>query len=155
MRFILIAFALLFVFSLSSSVKLSHTEDSFTPSSVLHIWEFAAGICRGYLPQEFAAGICRGDLPQEFAVRICRRNLLWVFATRICRRNLPWLFSVGFCIYKAILFFVYLSKSCLYGGKPFLYVCKTFWFVRFFLLTVFLLVIVMAIMGHRSILHFV
>ena len=113
MRFILLAFALLFVFFLSSSVKLSHTEDSFTLSSVLHIWEFPAGICRGYLPQEFAAGICRGDLPQEFAVRICRRSLLWVFATRICRRNLPWLFSVGFlyiqgnpffCISEQILF---------------------------------------------------
>ena len=85
-------------------------------------------ICRGYLPQEFAAGICRGNLPQVFAVRICR----------------------GFFVYTSESFFVCVSKSCLYGGKPFLYVCKTFWFVRFSLLTVLLLVIVVAVMGHRN-----
>ena len=101
MRSILIAFALLLVFFLSSPVKLSHTEDCSTPSSVLHIWEFAVAICR------------------------------------------------GFFVYISESFFVYVSKSCLYGGKPFLYVCKTFWFVRFSLLTVLLLVIVVAAMGHR------
>ena len=71
--------------------------------------------------------ICRGNLPLEFAVAICRR----------------------FFVFISKFFFVYVSKSCLYGGKPFLYVCKTFWFVRFSLLTVFLLVIVVAVMGHR------
>ena len=101
MRLILISFALLLVFFLSSRMKLSHTEDCFTPSSVLHMWEFAVGICR------------------------------------------------GFFVYISESFFVYVSKSCLYGGKSFLYVCKTFWFVRFSLLTLFLLVIVVAIMGHR------
>ena len=79
------------------------------------------------LPWEFAARICRGYLPREFAVAICRR----------------------FFVFISKFFFVYVSKSCLYGGKPFLYVCKTFWFVRFSLLTVFLLVIVVAVMGHR------
>ena len=103
-------------------------------------------ICRGYLPQEIAAGICRGNLPQVFAVAICCQNLPWEFAVAIFR---------GFFVYTSQSFFVYVSKSCLYGGKPFLYVCKTFWFVRFSLLTVFLLVIVVAVMGHRSILHFV
>ena len=73
-------------------------------------------------------------------VRICRRYLPWLFAVRICR---------GFFVYISESFFVYVSKSCLYGGKPFLYVCKTFWFVRFSLLTVLLLVIVVAVMGHR------
>ena len=73
-------------------------------------------------------------------VRICRRYLPWLFAVRICR---------GFFVYISESFFVYVSKSCLYGGKSFLYVCKTFWFVRFSLLTLFLLVIVVAIMGHR------
>ena len=101
MRLILIAFALLLVFFLSSPVKLSHREDCSTPSSVLHIWQFAVAICR------------------------------------------------RFFVYIRESFFVYVSKSCLYGGKPFLYVCKTFWFVRFSLLTVLLLVIVVAVMGHR------
>ena len=146
MRFILIAFALLLVFFLSSRMKLSHTEDSFTPSSVLHIWEFAVAICRK-------------NLPQEFAVGICRRYLLWLFAARICRGSLPWESAVaifrGCFVYTSQSFFVYVSKFCLYGGKPFYYVCKTFWCVRFSLLTVFLLAIVVAVMGHRSILHFV
>ena len=65
---------------------------------------------------------------------------IWEFAVGICR---------GVFVYISESFFVYVSKSCLYGGKPFLYVCKTFWFVRFSLLTVFLLVIVVAVMGHR------
>ena len=86
-------------------------------------------------------------------LRISRGNLRWLFAVGICRRNLPWEFAVaicrGFFVYICESFFVYMSKSCLYGGKPFVYVCKTFWFVRFSLLTVFLLVIVVVVMGHR------
>ena len=85
----------------------------------------------------------RGLLHTIFCIaylRICHGNLLWLFAAGICR---------GFFVYISESFFVYVSKSCLYGGKPFLYVCKTFWFVRFSLLTVFLLVIVVAVMGHR------
>ena len=81
-------------------------------------------------------------------------NLPWLFAARICCRNLPREFAAGICrgffVYTSESFFVYVSKSCLYGGKPFLYVCKTFWFVRFSLLTVLLLVIVVAVMGHRN-----
>ena len=92
-------------------------------------------ICRGNLPWLFAAGICRGFLPREIAVGICRRNL-------------PWLFAVDFFVYISESFFVYVSKSCLHGGKPFSYVCKNFWFVRFSLLTVLLLVIVVAVIGH-------
>ena len=88
-------------------------------------------ICRGNLPWLFAAGICRGFLPREIAVGICSRNLPWVFF-----------------VYKSESFFVYVSKSCLHGGKPFSYVCKNFWFVRFSLLTVLLLVIVVAVIGH-------
>ena len=129
----LIAFALLLVFFSSSRVKLSHTEDS--PHHLLYSifenlpWEFAARICRGYLPREFAAGICRGNLPQEFAVAICR----------------------GFFVYVSEYFFVYVSKSCLYGSKPFLHVSETFLFVRFSLSIVFLFVIAVAVMGHRTI----
>ena len=81
-------------------------------------------------------------------------NLRWLFAARICCRYLPWEFTAGICrgffVYTSESFFVYVSKSCLYGGKPFLYVCKTFLFVRFSLLTVLLLVIVVAVMGHRN-----
>ena len=128
MGLILVAFALLLVFFLSSRVKLSHTEDCSTPSFVLHIWEFARGICRGCLPQEFAVGICRRNLPWELAVAICR----------------------GFFVYVSKSFFVYVSKSCLCGSRPFLYVSKTFWFVRFSLLTVFLFAIVVAVMDHRN-----
>ena len=82
MRFILIAFALLLVFFLSSRVKLSHTEDCSTPSCVLHIWEFPVGICGGYLPWGFAAGICRENLPWVFCI------YMWIL----------------FCIYEQILF---------------------------------------------------
>ena len=83
-------------------------------------------ICRGNLPRQFTAGICRGYLPWEFAVGICRENL-----PRICRGYLPWVF-----VYASKSFFIYVSKSCLYGSKPFLYARKTL-FVRFFLLTQF------------------
>ena len=79
MRLILKAFALLLVFFLSSLVKLSHTEDCSTPSSVLN------------LLRKFAAGVCRGYLPREFAVPI----LPWVLC--IYKRIL-------FCIYEQILF---------------------------------------------------
>ena len=100
MRLILIAFALLLVFFLSSRVKLSHTEDCSASSSVLNLpQKFASAICSCYLPEEFAAEICRGYLPREFAVGICRRSLSWLFAVTICRRYLPW-----FCIYEQILF---------------------------------------------------
>ena len=92
MRLILKAFALLLVFFLSSLVKLSHTEDCSTPSSVLNLpRKLATGICRGYLQREFAAGVCRGYLPREFAVPI----LAWVLC--IYKRIL-------FCIYEQILF---------------------------------------------------
>ena len=70
------------------------------------------------------------NLPQEFAVPICRGHFLFVFVIKS--------------------FFVYVSKSCLYERKPFLYVSKSFLFVRFTLLTVFLFVIAVAVMGHRT-----
>ena len=72
--------------------------------------------------REFAVGICRKNLPQEFAVGVWRGYLPFVFVSKS--------------------FSVYVSKSCLY-------VSKTFLFVRFSLLTVFLFVIAVAVMGHR------
>ena len=92
------------------------------------------------MPREFAAGIYSGNLPQEFAVAICRENLSQEFAVAICRM---------FFVFVSKSFFLYVSKSCLYERKPFLYVSKTFLFVRFSLLTVFLFVIAVAVMGHR------
>ena len=94
-------------------------------------WKFTARICRGYLLRGFAAGFCRGNLPQEFPVAICRENLPQEFVVEICLGYLPWIF----CICKQILF-------CICEQK--------FLFVRFSLLTVFLFVIVVAVMGHRS-----
>ena len=71
---------------------------------------------------------------------ICRENLLQEFAVAICR--------VFFCICKQIFFFV--CKQILFIWKEtFLYVSKTFLFVRFSLLTVFLFVIAVAVMGHH------
>ena len=86
--------------------------------------------------------ICRENLPQEFAVAICRENLPQQFAVGICRGYLPFVF-----VRKS--FYLYVSKPCLYESKAFLYMSKTFLFVRFSLLTVFLFVIAVAVMGHR------
>ena len=130
MRLILIACALLLVFFLSSCVKLSHIEEVYTISCITYLricrgslpQEFAVAICRGNLQQEFAVGICRRNLSQEFAVAICRENLQQEFAVAFCRENLPWVFFE--CVRE--FFFVYVSKSCLYGSKPLLYVSKTF-----------------------------
>ena len=127
MRVILIAFALLFVFFLSSRVKLSHTEDA--PHHLLNcIFE---------------------NFPWEFAVAIFRENLPWGFAAGICRENLPSLFAVGF-LYIYANPFLHIWANLVYIETNLLYVCKTFWFVRFSLLTVFLLVIVVVAMGHRT-----
>ena len=118
-------------------VNLSHTED--TPHNLLLYifknfpWEFAARICRGYLPPEFAAEIFRGNLSREFAAGICHGYLPWVFAVCICKEIL-------FCICEQILFIW--KQTLLICGQYFL-------FVRFSLLIVFLFVIAVAVMCHR------
>ena len=81
-------------FAVSLFSKFRGLEDYSTPSSALHIREFAARICRANLPCKFAATICSGYLPREYAAGICR-----LFAPRICRGYLPW----DFCICKQIL----------------------------------------------------
>ena len=86
---------------------------SFTMATHLP-WLFALRISHGYLPWEFAAAICRGYLPWEFAVTICH----------------------GFFVYVSKSFLVYVSKSCLYGSKPFLDASKCFLFVKYSLLMV-------------------
>ena len=98
-----------------------------------------------YLPREFAVGIRVKNLPWLFAARICRRILPLEFVVGICRGYLPWIF-----VFVSESFFVYVSKSCLYGSKLFLYVSKCFLFVKFSFLTVFLFVIVMAVVSHRK-----
>ena len=131
----------LFSFSFSSHVKLSHIEVYCTPSSALHIREFVVGICCESLPWLFAERICRNNLSWEFATRICHGYLPREFAVAICR---------GFFVFVSKSIFVYVRKSCLHGSKPFLYLSKFFLSVRFCLLTVFLFVIVVAVMGPRT-----
>ena len=83
----------------------------------------------------------------------CSKTIFCIAYLRICRENLPWLFAAG--IYRGYFeylgksLFVYVNKFCFYGSKPFLYIGKTFWFVRLSLLIVLLFVIVLTVMGHR------
>ena len=95
--------------------------------------EFAAAICRGFLPWEFAVAyfpwfICRGNLSQLIAVTICPGFLPWELAVAICNENLPWVSFVYaskpfFCVSKS---FFFVSKSFLFESQLFLYVNKTF-----------------------------
>ena len=130
---------MLFVFFLSSRVKLSHTEVS-TP---LHVREFAVRIFRKNLPWLFEAGTCHGNLSQEFAVVICHENLPQDFAVAIFCVNLPFAFVSESS-------FLYVNKSCYMKGNLFCMWAKLFLFARFSLLTVFLFVIAVAVMGHRT-----
>ena len=124
---------LCYMFSFNLHVWSSPTQRTTPHHLLLYIfenlpWLFAARICRKNLPQEFAVAICLENLPQEFAVAICP----------------------GIFVFVSKSSFVYVSKSCFYQSKPFLYVSKTFFFGRFSLLTVFLFVIAVAVMGHRT-----
>ena len=112
------AFPLLLVFFFSSRVKLSHTKDSSTSSFLLHIWEFAVGICRENLPWLSAAGVCRDYLPWEFVMAISGSNLPWEFAAGICRGYLPWVF----CIHKPILFCI--CEQILFIWKQTFFICE-------------------------------
>ena len=127
MRVILIAFALLFVFFLSSRVKLSHTEDA--PHDLVYCifedlsWEFAVAICRRNLPWLFAARNCRGNLPQKFAVAICRgffciyKRILFC----ICEQILfTWRQTFFICVQKFLIceiFFINSASSCYCRGS--------------------------------------
>ena len=92
-----------------------------------HCWHSFSYICNGYLPWLFAAGICRSYLP-----RVC-----FVYVSK------PF-----FCVSKS---FFFVSKSFWIESKPFLYVGKTFLFMSISLLTMFLFVIAVAVMGHRTV----
>ena len=105
-------------------MKLSHTED--TPDHLLiYIFE--------NLPQEFTVGICHKNLPRLFTARICHRTLPWLFAVSICKQIL-------FCICEQILFVL----------KKTIFICVQSFSYLFSLLTVFIVVIAVAVMGHRS-----
>ena len=110
-------------FAVSLFSKCRGLEDYSTPSSALHIREFAARICRANLPQQFAVAICRENMPQEFAGYLLRE-----FAVAICR---------GIFVFVSKFFLVYVTKSCFYESKPFSYVSKTFLLLRFSLSAVF------------------
>ena len=131
---------------------------------------FAVWVCRSYLPLGFAAAVYRGDLLQLFAVEICRSYLPWLFAAAVCRSYLPWEFAVGICrsylswVFAVGLFFVckqtffLCERIFLLCKQTFFYWKRTFfiWEQNFFLfmrisfLTVFLFVIAVAVMGHRT-----
>ena len=123
-------------FAVSLFSKFRGLEDYSTPSSALHIREFAARICRANLPQQFAVAICRENMPQEFAGYLLRE-----FAVAICR---------GIFVFVSKFFFVYVTKSCFYESKPFSYVSKTFLLLRFSLSAVFFFVVAVAVMDHRT-----
>ena len=114
-------------------------------------------ICLRNLPREFTVAIYRENWPQDFAVGICRRNLPWLFATRIFLRNLLWKFTVaissGFFVFSRKSFFFFVCEQILFIWKQTFFVCdvsKTFLFVRFSLLTVFVFVIAVAVMSQRK-----
>ena len=103
----------------------------------------------------FAMTVCRDSLPQLFVVGICRSYLSWEFTVDICRGNVLQLFAVGlFCVckqtfflFKQILFLLnlfYLKENVFYIWA------KLSLFIRISLLTVFLFVIAVAVMGHRT-----
>ena len=115
----------MFVFFLSSRMRLSHTEVT-THHLLLYMFQ---------------------NLLREFAVAIWRRNLPWEFAARICRRNLPWVFAG--CTCKQICFST--CKQILFIWKQTFFIREQNFFVRSSLLTVFLFAIAVAVMGHRKI----
>ena len=109
-------------------------------------------VCFGFLLWEFAATICPGFLPWEFAVAFCCRNSPLLFAVRICRGCLPWLCFV--CVSIIITFIISNLFSVwanpFFVNKSFLIIeSKIFLFMRISLLTVFLFVIAVAVMGYR------
>ena len=138
--------------------------------ALLHVylrWLFAVAICHRNLPQLFTvafyhrenfprlftvaflswesgAAICCGVLPWEYAVAIFCEIFLQLFAGRICRSYLLW---VCFVYVSKPFFFV--TKFFLIESKSFLYVSKIFLFLRISLLTAFLFVIAVAVMGHH------
>ena len=100
---------------------------------------FVMVICRGYWLQEFATAVSRGFLPCEFAAAICRGNLPWVCFVYVGK---PF-----FCVSKS---FFFESKSFFNWKQTFFYMwAKLFLFMRISLLTVFLFVIAVAVIGHR------
>ena len=108
-----------------------------------HLWR------NGYLLLVFFLSTCmKLSYTEELT------TIFYITCSRVCRGNLPQEFAVAICsglfVFVSKSFFVYVSKSCSYGSKSFLYVSQTFLFMRFSLLTVFLFVIAVAVMGHRT-----
>ena len=68
-------------------------------------------------------------------------TILCIAYLRICSENLPW------------VFYMFKRMLCCVCEQILLYGSKTFWFVRFSLLTVFYFIIVVAVMGHRKKAH--
>ena len=118
----MLCYLFLFIFTCEALPHRGHS----TQSSALHIREFAARICRGYLPREFAAAICRGNLPWVFAICICKKILLficeqtlfiWEQSFFICEQNfficeIFFINSVSFCYCRGSVIIIYYYYYC-------------------------------------------
>ena len=103
----------------------------------------------------FVMTVCRDSLPQLFVVGICRSYLSWEFTVDICRGNVLQLFAVGlFCVCKQTFFLfeqILFLLNLFYLKENVFYIwAKLYLFIRISLLTVFLFVIAVAVMGHRT-----
>ena len=98
--------------------------------------------------------IFRGDLLQQFP---------WLFAVGICCSYLSWLFAVkfaaaicrGFVLCMQTNLFFLCKQAFLIEKRLFYMWAKLFLFMRIFLLTVFLFVIPVAVIGHCTTLQLV
>ena len=104
-----------------------------TPSHI-----FLMVICRSYFP---------GNLPQLFTVAICREYL-----PRVC---FVYVSKPFYCVIKSFFFvnnslLIKTKKTFLLKPNLFSMWAKLFLFMRISLLTVFLFVIALAVVGHRN-----
>ena len=93
---------------------------------------------------------CPGNVPQLFGVGICRIYVPWLFAVGLfCGGDLPQLFALGlFCVCKQT--FLLCERIFFFVSKAFLYEQNFFLFKRISFLAVFLFVIAVAVIDHRT-----
>ena len=148
-----------------------------TPCRCLHwlfgclvTWLYWFAICRSYLMWLFAVGIYHSYLPREFAVgsqkqpRICsfiyKETLAQLLSSEFCEisRNTSGRLLLGFfCVCKQTFFifeqFYFLCKQNFFNWKKTFFDmwANLFLSIRIVLLSVFLFVIAVATMGHRTV----
>ena len=131
----MLCYLFLFIFTCEALPHRGHS----TQSSALHIREFAARICRGYLPREFAAGICRGYLPfvfvsKSFSVYVSKSCLYESKPFFLCEQNfficeIFFINSVSFCYCRGSYgppYLKYLFSPELVDKKIFMTWCNSF-----------------------------